>query len=148
MKIFKFEIAKVQLEEAIIQHLDRKNYIAAITLAGAAEEILGKSLPSKQTPALHKLIQRIKIQHPKLVILDRKGRSQRIEDVQDQDIEVFLNRIKNSLKHIQSDFIEIALKEESVTMLSRALTNYVTLQLTPSRTIKRGMKFFKEYAIS
>lgn len=40
----KFEIAERQLDRAINLYLDEKDFIAAITLAGAAEEIFGNIL--------------------------------------------------------------------------------------------------------
>ena len=38
------DIAERQLERAIVLFLDDKDYVSALTLAGAAEEILGKLL--------------------------------------------------------------------------------------------------------
>ena len=46
MQLAKLDAAKLQLETAIELHLDKRAFIPAITLAGAAEEILGKALPS------------------------------------------------------------------------------------------------------
>jgi len=40
----RLDLAKVQLDTAINLFLDQKNYASAITLAGAAKEIFGKSL--------------------------------------------------------------------------------------------------------
>jgi hypothetical protein len=40
----KRDLARVQLERAITLHVDEHDHVSAITLAGAAEEILGKLL--------------------------------------------------------------------------------------------------------
>jgi hypothetical protein len=39
MKIPWIDIAKIHLEEAIVQHFDNRNFLVAITLAGVSEEI-------------------------------------------------------------------------------------------------------------
>ena len=42
IRMQKVEIGVKQLETAIDMYIDKKDYISAITLAGAAEEVLGK----------------------------------------------------------------------------------------------------------
>ena len=41
-KLTRVEVARVQLDRALLLFLSKADYISAITLAGAAEEILGK----------------------------------------------------------------------------------------------------------
>ena len=53
-----FDIAERQLDRSIQLFLDEKDYISSLTLAGAAEEILGKLLNKKgETHTLSELIE-------------------------------------------------------------------------------------------
>ena len=61
IKISKIDIALVHLETAIDLFLNNQNYICAATLAGAAEEILGKIVyRSKKTNSFKELCSSLK----------------------------------------------------------------------------------------
>jgi hypothetical protein len=129
MKLAKLDVAKIQLETAIELHLDKRAYIPAITLEGAAEEILGKALPSGQQTAKQELSQALLTKY-QLTITEK--------ELSDQ----YLNKTRNNLKHIgdcSATHIEIEPESESLGMLARALTNYIMLSLPPSPVIKRGL---------
>lgn len=134
MKLAKLDAAKNQLETAIELHLDRRNYIPAITLAGAAEEILGKALPSGQKTAKEELSQVVLTKY-KLTISEK--------ELTDQ----YLNKTRNNLKHIGDNsetHIEIKPETESLCMLARALINYIMLGLPASPVIKRGLELLEK----
>lgn len=129
MRLAKFDAAKIQLEAAIELHFDKASFIPAITLAGAAEEILGNTLPSGQQTAKQELSQALLTKY-QLTITEK--------ELNDQ----YLNKTRNLLKHFGDrsvTHIDIEPETESLGMLARALTNYIILNLPPSPIIKRGL---------
>src|SRR3990172_639968 len=129
MLLTKLDAAKIQLEAAIELHLDKASYIPAITLAGAAEEILGKVLPSGQQTAKQELSQALLTEYQ--LTISKKELSDR-----------YLNKTRNELKHFGDSNvtqIDIEPEIESLGMLARALANYIMLSLPPSPAIKRGL---------
>ena len=129
MRLAKFDAAKIQLEAAIELHLDKASFIPAITLAGAAEEILDKALPSGQQTAKQELSQALLTKY-QLTITEK--------ELNDQ----YLNKIRSHLKHFDDNcvtHVDIEPETESLIMLARALTNYIMLSLPPSPAIKRGL---------
>ena len=113
------EIAEQQLEMAI-QLWHAKQYVSAITLAGVAEEILGKRLRRcGMEPSFDNIkASIIQISH---IIGDDDPRSEKI-------VAELLNQTKNDLKHYAGDdSLSINLIEDSVELLERAITNYQML---------------------
>jgi hypothetical protein len=115
-KIDKQEIAERQLVRAIELYIEGSDLVSAITLAGAAEEILGelaKTLAKKhalETKAemLSKIYQHTfkKPPNPKKFISH-------------------MNRAKNELKHIGTGTtLKLDLETEAVELIERAITNY------------------------
>ena len=123
MRIHKIEIAKRQIDVAIDLLGSDGDYLAIITLAGAAEEILGK------------LIQR----QNKLAMVDRLKEIDR-ELTGEKTYKIFnkeINGIRNALKHannLNEDEIEVEL-DDAMSMLSRAVANYVLLGQSASPNI-------------
>jgi hypothetical protein len=122
MQISKLDIATRQLEAAIALHFSGRDYLAVITLAGAAEEILGKLLQRSGKAAMI----------DRLVDLDKEltgGRS--FEEVRKE-----INGARNSLKHANYPDEDDVIVEpgEAIAMLGRAIVNYVSLteSATPS----------------
>ncbi len=135
------EIAHRQIERAIVIFLDDKDYVSALTLAGAAEEILGKLLnkegkehwlDSISEGALRVLgFRKKELQTPEAA----KARKQ---------IASIANHHKNMVKHYNSDgtitfLVDVAAAE----MIDRAISNY--FDLTKRET--GGMGRFKELVI-
>ncbi|MFD0930914.1 hypothetical protein ACFQ1T_14080 [Methylophilus glucosoxydans] len=116
------EIARRQIETASELLLDERDFLAVVTLAGAAEEILGSLLRRKGQLAM--------IDH--LVNLDKRQFGGRPFAVLNKEV----NGNRNALKHAndpQEDTIEIE-AGEAIAMLSRAIVNYALLnnaELTP-----------------
>ncbi|MCI0528224.1 MAG: hypothetical protein L0Y56_12365 [Nitrospira sp.] len=109
-RIGKIEAAVDQLDWAIKLFLDQKAYVPAITLAGAAEEIIGETLRSES--AFKILKERLSAQSslsPKVVS------------------QMYLNKAKNWLKHWKEmkddESIELELETEAVQYIVRAIAN-------------------------
>jgi hypothetical protein len=109
-RVGKIDAAVDQLDWAIKLFLDHKAYIAAITLAGAAEEIIGQAISSKS--ALQKL---------KETLSTKYGIS---SDVLSNK---YLNKTKNWLKHWKGkkdeEYIDIELETEAIQYIVRAVIN-------------------------
>lgn len=122
MQISKIDIAKRQLETAIDLYFSDGDYLAVITLAGAAEEILGKLLQRRGDRAMI----------DDLVELDRELTGGRpFEEIRKE-----ANGARNSLKHANDpneDQVNIE-PGEATAMLARAIVNYAWLakSATPS----------------
>lgn len=110
--VTKIDAAVEQMDWAIKLLLDYQAYIPAITLAGAAEEIVGETLGEKS------VFSRLKAKFCAEHNLPEKYISQD-----------YLNRAKNWLKHWKgmkdNERTEIELEEEAVQYIVRALTNLV-----------------------
>jgi hypothetical protein len=115
LKIHKIEIAKRQIDVAIDLLRTDGDYLAIITLAGAAEEILGVLLKRQNKLAM--------VDH--LKELDGKLSGGRPYKVFNDEI----NGIRNALKHAKfPDEDEIEVEHcDAVAMLSRAVANYILL---------------------
>ena len=111
----KYQVGKIdaaidQLDWAIKLFLDHKAYVPSITLAGAAEEIIGESLGSEA--AFHILRERLsaKTSLPSSVVS-----------------QMYLNKAKNWLKHWKDlkdeETTEIELETEAIQYIVRAATN-------------------------
>lgn len=117
----KFDVAQLQLDAAASLFMEGK-FIPAITLAAAAEEILGKLLPPESQSAQEELMQLLA---DKLQVSPREAR------------DVYLNAVRNSLKHHSSSaetHIETDPETDSLVWIARALTNYLMIEskLTPT----------------
>lgn len=111
----KYQVGKIdaaidQLDWAIKLFLDHKSYVPSITLAGAAEEIIGQTLGSEA--AFNILKERLSTKtslSPAVVS------------------QMHLNKAKNWLKHWQDmkdeETIEIELETEAIQYIVRAVTN-------------------------
>ncbi len=118
-KLTKPEIAKRQLFQSIELYLAGDDLISVITLAGAAEEILGKLVNHAGKPnALDEKVQKL----CKVFELVFK-----VPAVPKELIKL-RNKSRNELKHIGvNGTIEIKLEEEAVKLLDRAINNYKKL---------------------
>lgn len=109
-RVGKIDAAVDQLDWAIKLFLDHKAYIAAITLAGAAEEIIGEAISSES--ALQKLTE---------ILSTKYGIS---SDVLPKK---YLNKTKNWLKHWggkkDEEYIDIELETEAIQYIVRAVIN-------------------------
>lgn len=113
MLLHKAEIARRQIESACELFFSGADFLAVVTLAGAAEEILGNLIQRRGEEAI--------IDY--LVGLDSKLTGGR----EFADVIKDINGIRNGLKHAKhpnEDELEVE-EGEAIAMLSRAVTNYV-----------------------
>jgi hypothetical protein len=120
MLVTKSEIARRQLEVAAQLYSNNADYLAVITLAGAAEEILGALLRHSGRDAMIDCI----------IEMDTNLTGGRPFKVVSDEV----NRARNALKHFRISEENAVLIEpgEATAMLARALFNYKRLsgQLT------------------
>jgi hypothetical protein len=111
-EVSKIEAAIDQLDWSIRLFLDYQAYIPAITLAGAAEEVIGGAL--SETSALTVLKRELSAEH---------GLSGKVVS------QLHLNKTKNWLKHWDglrdNETVWIELETEAVQYIVRALANLV-----------------------
>jgi len=119
VKLSAENIAEQQLLTALrLWH--EEDYVAAITLAGAAEEILGKRLRACGKEPSFDNIKRIIVQLSKQ-LGDNDPKSEKL-------VADMLNATRNELKHYAGEGqLEYDLKEDSVELLERAIANYTML---------------------
>jgi hypothetical protein len=126
----KLEIAVTQLRLAIALFLEKREFIAVITLAGAAEEILGKlAAAAGHTPALTKHAEAARGMYAAMW-------------KKDPGAKVFVdlkNRTRNEVKHLISGAPFVGdIEAEAARMLDRAVENYRSLH-------PRAASFIREY---
>ena len=116
--IRKTEIARLQLERAIELYLEKQDYVCAITLGGAAEEILGKLAAQQGKQNSIESIRAVSC------LLYRKlfGKTADPKRFADR-----ANAARNALKHsdlLAPKDVDLDLKEEAGDILERAVHNY------------------------
>lgn len=119
VKLTAEQIAEQQLT-ASIRLFQKGQYVCAITLAGAAEEILGKRLRKLGAePSFDNLkdsIVRIAKLHG-----DNDPKTEKL-------VAELLNSTRNELKHYAGDeALEFDLREDAIELLERAISNYMLL---------------------
>ncbi|MCK6406838.1 MAG: hypothetical protein L6Q60_12595 [Rhodocyclaceae bacterium] len=120
----KAEVAAHQLERALRLFLDESDYVCAITLAGACEEILGKLLEkSGKENALGSFVN----------LCVAVGRSVHGEEWSPKVFVTMANEFRDGLKHYTDGQPISVPREAAVEILDRALENYwqLTAQETP-----------------
>lgn len=122
----KTEIAVIQLEKTICLY-EAGEYIPATTLAGAAEEILGKMIKHHNTEHLNELDRQV---HDEKMISDFLDKEPRTET----DIRQSLNHPRNHLKHFIEEEVFLTPRISALHLIQRAITNYymINSRLTPS----------------
>lgn len=115
------EIASAQLEKALKLYMRGEELINAITLAGAAEEILGKlaraeGKASSLERRVNQKIEMFKAIFPNMPVPPKK------------DFVALSNQSRNAMKHLTTvDPIAVNLEYEAGRLLARATENYVLL---------------------
>jgi hypothetical protein len=112
-------IAEQQLIAAL-QMWKQRNWVPSITLAGAAEEILGKRLRRiGMEPSFDNMLS--------AVIKIAKGLGE-TDSRLEKDVAYLINSTKNELKHYSGDEdLEFNLREDAAEILDRAIANFTML---------------------
>jgi hypothetical protein len=124
----KNEVAQIQLVEAISLFIAHR-FLPAITLAGAAEEILGNLLVrNSELPVIKKSTKAIEmlLQRTGLAAMGAKSEKEMVDG---------WNATRNSMKHLgdpEDDPITLNLCDDAYWMIRRALANAQKLQISIS----------------
>lgn len=115
------EIAERQLDRSIKLFLDEKDFISALTLAGAAEEILGKLLNKNgESNALAEVIQACL----RLNGIDASSSASETKKVE-KGIANLANYYKNRLKHFNNEEpLTFSVDYFAAEIIDRAMDNY------------------------
>lgn len=123
----KIDAAADQLDWSIRLFLDQQAYVPAITLAGAAEEIVGETLGDESVFARVKSKLSSDLNVPESVVS-----------------QAHMNKIRNWLKHWKNmkdeESICVDLEGEAIQYITRALTNFV---LHDRSLPSEGPRFFQ-----
>ncbi len=129
-KYEKNDISCSLLEKALSIYEEGDNYFAALHLAAASEEILGKYLQAKG------LQTSLESEKEALIVIKEKLFKEKMPE---KEAINFLNKAKNAIKHMNVNdsndkSVVMDPKEDAETMLERAITNWWRLgqELTPS----------------
>ena len=118
MQYSKLQIAETQLEQAL-RLFEEGDFLSAITLAGAAEEILGRLLEADGRPSAYSDMKRTTADIHKRMF-DSEANEKKLSEI--------LNGIRNGLKHLGSgEKMEFEAEEYAVDILDRAVSNYFFL---------------------
>jgi hypothetical protein len=131
VKIHKFVVAFVQLETAIRLFLDDKNYLCAITLAGAAEEIFGTYAKRLNEETAYNWLCN-GLQEGLKYSLAKKEIGQK-----------FINYHRNELKHFdegQPEEFEIDPEFEAISLIIRA-----TINMTAYKIMTENIRDFNKW---
>jgi len=134
MKIHKFIVAFVQLETAIRLFLDDKNYLCAITLAGAAEEIFGTYAKRLNEETAYNLL------------CDGLQKDIKHTFTKKEIGQKFINYHRNELKHFdegQPEEFEIDPEFEAISLIIRASINMSSYKIM-TENIKDFSKWIRE----
>lgn len=115
-QLAKLNIATAQLDTAIALYLDGKDLISVITLAGAAEEILGKlAEKAGARSAFNETVDRLCAMH-EAMWAEEPDRTAYVKQ---------RTRARNEFKHIGlHPELNVDLEREAVSVLRRAIANY------------------------
>lgn len=137
----KLDLALELLNEAIRQLLDHKSFACALSLAGSAEEILGKTIELRG--GVSSLEQRVK---DHLMIASAFGSTTLTE----KQSKWRLNFAKNAIKHLDGandEEITVDLEDEAIDMLGRAAHNVILLQLPYTNELRRFDDWYVENCV-
>jgi hypothetical protein len=131
LTLSKLDVAEHQLERALRLFLEEKDYVSAITLAGAAEEILGKLL--EQQGKEHALGGFVKA-------CVTTGKVVYNENWSQKTFADMANFFRNGLKHYTDGASITIPREAAVEILDRAVENYFALTGQETANMRRFME--------
>ena len=130
----KIDIAKHQLDRAISLFLNENDFICAITLGGAAEEILGKEIQRHgNTSACDDLTS----------ILRKKYAP---DSSQKEIRNKHLNSVRNAIKHFNDENeqeVDTNWEAQAIQMLARCCINIIRLDAQPTEQFHRFIERYQ-----
>jgi hypothetical protein len=127
----KLEIAHLQLERALSLFLGEHDYVCAITLAGASEEIFGKLLEQQGKPTTLATFADACVMVGLRVYKESWSK---------KDFVQMENHFRNGLKHLTDGEPMHIPREAAIEILDRAIDNYWNLTGSESPNIRRFME--------
>jgi hypothetical protein len=128
-QLTRFYVAQLQLMHAIDLFCSREHLVSAITLAGAAEELLGKLAEGQgqQTALAIEISDHCELAESHFGRLpDRKT------------VRTLQNKARDALKHIgDGEVVSIDLEQEAVSMIERGIYNFRLLRPGPIPSFQR-----------
>lgn len=120
LKLTNLQVAQIQLNRAISLYLGERDYVSALTLAGAAEEILGSLLnKAGQKNALEETVE-ASIAMEKLLLGNDGSKPKDVRDI--------VNYFRNRLKHYNdNEPLGFSADYYVADMIDRAAQNYFKL---------------------
>ena len=132
-------LAAEQLDIAIGLFLNEQSYVSALTLAGAAEEILGRAL--KQVGGETAMQQAYEVSATTHRHLHRK-------ELKWQDFADGENYARNAAKHLLQDrAVEADLRRAALWMIARACTNHDRLDRERTERMQEFDHWFYEHEV-
>jgi len=118
------QLAEIQLDRAICLYLDESDFVCAITLAGAADVLLGKLLAgSGGEPLVENYA----------VVISKFNVALGGAPIEKKDAIAELNAARDSMKHFRAEgAVSFDFAEEAYELIDRAVGNF--LRLTNSET--------------
>jgi hypothetical protein len=124
----KLEIAEHQLERALDLYFSESDFICAITLAGASEEILRWLLENIGKKSMLDSLAESVVSYGKIIYGEEWNKKEIVSDA---------NYYKDHLKHIKGGEGISITKEAAEEILDRAITNYWNLTGRQTENMKR-----------
>lgn len=127
------KIAETQLHAAL-RLWEERDYVSCITLAGAAEEILGKRL--------RKLGLEPSFDNIKKAVVQIASQTGKVTPELEKEIATLILQTRNELKHYAGDDeLEFDLRADAHEMLERAIANY---QMLTGLVLPEMLRFWAE----
>jgi hypothetical protein len=135
MKLSKSELARIEIEKAIDLFILEKDYVCSLTLAGAAEEMLGNILNKNGNEnILAELLPWFKEKHDPNITYRKLAKG--------------ANETRDELKHGHENpdpAYEVEVSEPlAAQMLMRALVNYKNMEIKPTQKMNEFYGWVKE----
>lgn len=134
----RIDLAREQLDVALEIFLSRKSHVSALTLAGAAEEIFGKTLTQCG--------EKTTLQHEHSIIAPVEELL-RHKPFNWKEFIAEKNRVRNAAKHMNDEtesFVMADIEDEALWLIVRACDNYRRLGLEPTLVMLEFDNWFFE----
>jgi hypothetical protein len=132
------ELGVEQLDTAIALFLGRESYVSALTLAGAAEELFGRTLSIANRE--NALDWRYAMMKPMYTLLDGVTLSK-------TDLVRSENAARDAAKHVRLRGIDLDTEDEALWMIVRASDNARRLGLPPTARERAFEDWFYEHVV-
>lgn len=118
-ELSKLDIALAQIERAVVLALDEADFISAVTLAGAAEEILGSLLETRGLQSSYSGLKHV---------LDYVHEDVKSVNLTSKEFRALANGARNNFKHLSgTEKVEVDPEQEACNLAHRAISNYTSL---------------------